>query len=103
MENNKKMHVVITNNETGEVMLDKQSDGIIAAIEHEEGIAAFAVMDCKGLEIIKLLLTARGVCDDIAKDKPELDKMVKLAELFHHMNEAAGEDADADQSDADSD
>lgn len=105
MENKRKFHVVITNNETGEVMIDKQSNGIIAAIEHEQGTAAFVSINCDGGAFVKLLVAARGVCDDIGAKHPEIEKMAQIASLFHKACTDLKEDADknTDLNDADTD
>ena len=75
MENKRKLHVVITDNESGEVMLDKQSDGIIAAIEHEKGAAAFASVNLNGFEMIKLISVACGTVNEVLENCPELQNL----------------------------
>lgn len=95
MGNKRKFHVVITNNETGEVMMDKQSNGIMAAIEHEEGFAAIVSLHCDVFSVVQLLATARGMCDDFAKDHPKLDKMAKTAATFNQPTPDSEEGAEA--------
>lgn len=83
-----KFHIVITNNETGEVIKDKNADAIIASIHTEESIDVLSVACCNGFALVETIAGLMHVLEDNKKDYPEI---YKRAEKYKKNQENKGE------------
>lgn len=95
---NKKWHVVITDNETGEVMEDAQSNAIIGAVEKDESVACIGFTNCNGKDLLKTLIAAKKAIKDISDKIPK--EIMLLAELFEKFESLPDFESDTESAKA---
>ncbi len=78
-----RFHVMIKDNETGEVLLETGSNAIIAAVDAEETVRQIVHTDC---DILTAALTAMGA---IANVEEYIDENEKVAEFVKVIKKIA--------------
>ena len=94
----KKWHVVITDNETGEVVEDAQSNAIIGAVEKNESVACIGVANCNGKDLLRTLISAKKAIKNISDKMPK--EIMLLAELFEEFESLPDFDSDTESAKA---
>ena len=74
-----KMHITITNNETGEVIAEHDTNAIVAGIDLENGTRSLVKANCDPIAFACALHAAQGAVDKT------LDENKKLAALYYMM------------------
>lgn len=95
---NKKWHVVITDNETGEVVEDAQSNAIIGAVEKNESVACIGFTNCNGKDLLRTLISAKKAIKNISDKMPK--EIMLLAELFEKFESLPDFDSDTESAKA---
>lgn len=72
-----KFHIIITNNETGEVMREHDSDAIIAGIDAGDRVACICHIDCDDNTLAATCFAAREAIDAGLEDEPAVQRLFK--------------------------
>ena len=72
-----KFHIVITNNETGEVRVDTTADAIITSIHTEETTDRLSAASCNFCAFAETVAGLMNELEDIKKEHPEVYKEAK--------------------------
>lgn len=75
-----KFHLTITNNETGEIIRDVDTNAILAGIHTEKGACALVLTECSGADLIPTIHAAKGAVKTCIDDAPLLAAFVALTE-----------------------
>lgn len=77
---NEKMpyHLTITDNETGEVMLDTDSYAIIGSVGVENGASSVGFTNCDIYELAVAVQAAEGAVAEVKRGEPKLRMLVRL-------------------------
>ncbi len=82
-----KYHVVITNNETGEVLSDTKANAILASIHTEETTDVLSVAHCNGFALAETVAGLMNALEDVKKEHPKLYKQAKKYRKFQKTKE----------------
>lgn len=74
----KKFHLTITNNETGETVHECDANAIIAALSREETTDSLALVECNPFDLAQLLIGLEGVVDELYQEHPELAPLKQM-------------------------
>jgi hypothetical protein len=73
-----KYHIIITNNETGQVLADTDTDAIIGAFTEGEGTRSVCYTNCDMAELAAMLTGALQITNKHMADLPRwLQRMIK--------------------------
>lgn len=86
-EKQKKFHLVITDNETGETHIDCDTKCIIGAFEDGNRSGSLAIAACNAIELAGSISAARGVIKRVLSEKPKIAALVEMEELFSKLKE----------------
>jgi hypothetical protein len=82
-----KFHIVITNNETGEVIKDTNADAIIASIHTEETTDVLDVACCNGFALVATIAGLMEALENNKKDHPKIYKYAKKCKKIKRTKE----------------
>jgi hypothetical protein len=75
-----KFHITITNNETGKVLSDTDTDAIIGAFTEGEGTRSVCYTECDTAELAAIITGALQIINKHMADMPSwLQRMIKKA------------------------
>ena len=72
-----KFHIVITDNETGEVLKDVNANAILASVHTEEVTDMLEATHCNGLAFAETVAGLMDLLEDIKKEHPIVCKSAK--------------------------
>ena len=78
----KRFHVTITDNETGEVIHDKDTTAIIGGFENGDKTTMLVFTDCNFVDIACTLTAAKQAINAITKDGHRGRKLDKLTDKY---------------------
>lgn len=82
-----KYHVKITDNETGEVIADKNYNCMIGAFGYEDGASEMAIFDCNMISILGTVEAALKAVERTCKSDPAIEfcveKILKEGSVFN--------------------
>jgi hypothetical protein len=70
-----KFHLIITNNETGEIMCEHDSDAIIAGINTGDRVSSICQTACDDNTLAATCFAARMAIDDGLEDEPTVQRL----------------------------
>ena len=80
----KNFHITITNNNTGESILDTDSDAIIGAVKNDIGVNAVAFTNCCTSGYAQTIAAAQAVVNELLKENKKLKLLVRVMNLLSH-------------------
>ena len=83
----KKFHITITNNNTGESILDTNSDAIIGAVEEDDGVDAMAFTSCDIKIYAQTIAIAQKVVNKLLKEDKNIKPIVRMMTLLLKKSE----------------
>ena len=66
-----KFHIVITDNETGEVLKDSNAVAILASVQEDDGTSQLTLTKCDGRNFMAAICGLLGVHEKIKKENPK--------------------------------
>jgi hypothetical protein len=66
-------HINIKDNETGEVLFDADTDGILAAIDEENSTRNFQAVHCDLKGLLAMMCTLNDIVAEIRQENPIVD------------------------------
>lgn len=75
-----KYHITITDNETGEILHDHDTNLVIGAIGVEDGVNSLCITNCSGLRLLTGLVAAKKAVHKIEQGEPVLAQLSALGE-----------------------
>ena len=79
----KRFHITIKNNETGEILNDIDTSCLIGAIDIGEGNTSIAFTHCNAISLVTTILAAKKAINNIYERNPH----IKLLEMAYHASE----------------
>ena len=79
---NKKFHLNITNNETGETLVELDTDVIIGAADEGEGTHEFSFVEGRVLDILTTIMGVKNTLKALYSNHPELKAAEVLSNIF---------------------
>lgn len=80
-----KYHITITDNETGKVYVDLDTDCIIGAYSVEGGAKTSVYTSCDGGTLLTSLCAAKRAITATVEDEPGLQRLLKLIDLAEQL------------------
>ena len=78
--------ITITNNKTGEILVDNDNAvAIVGAIADEENVGQMWFTSCNPLTLAKVIQGAEDVISQIKRELPEVDASLRLMEIMEKM------------------
>lgn len=87
MDAKKSFHITITDNETGEVFHDVDSDCIIGAVHGDEHTAGIALLKCGPTEAADTVVAVKSTIKEAKEVHPEIE----LFEMLHNYAKTQSE------------
>lgn len=87
------LKVLITNNETGEVVIDvKEADVLIGAIHDDECIHGMCYTSANAFKICETIKGAESVSNELQMRNPTIAALLQLKDLFDMQSEVKEEE-----------
>jgi diadenosine tetraphosphate (Ap4A) HIT family hydrolase len=83
----KKFHLTITNNETGETIHECDAYAIIATISREETTDSLALVECNPFDLAHLLVGLESTVDELYQEHPELALLKQMLKTTNKETE----------------
>ena len=78
--------ITITNNETGEILMDNENAvAIVGAITDEEKTMEIGFINCNALNLAGAVIGAESVISQIKRESPEVEVLLQLKEIMEKM------------------
>ena len=91
---NKKFHLTVTNNETGETLCDINTGVIIGAADGGEGTHSFSFVAGEIFKIVATIVGVKKILDTLYDDHPKLKAAEILHAVFNEEHEETAETAE---------
>lgn len=82
MKTEKRYHITIKDNSTGESLVDIDSNAIIASYDEDGTTHKTAATHCSPFDLACTIRAAEEVCEDLREQKPEIDALMKLLDII---------------------
>lgn len=82
-----KYNLIIKNNETGEIVFDKNINAIIAGISDKETTAALSIKACNGFDLCEALYKTEEAIDKTFSANPVVKPAYELYKAFKKSTE----------------
>jgi hypothetical protein len=84
-------HITITNNETGETLLDRNTDCIILAVDTEKKTSGALLCNCDPLTVATTIRVVKRAIEDNLTENPEIAGALAMIEAYEHSKKKAQE------------